>query len=319
MRARYVTFKQMMLLMILVLLYVVSVYQRRFFTIMQGTETTPTIETTNTNNALRLGHSKNNNTMEEKNDQADTSSIMRKESSSQNPPSYGIIRQYSYTNPWILQNGCSMTVAILDPALSSFVYAALESVAENVHPIQETCIIIQTSLCRIQKQYGLVEDSSTFDEAYKLLTESIYNASRPAFRRMIDMGNIRVTIFNHVKYQTTSCDDYRSVNAPFFNIDFWSDYYYVDPDGNKVTLTNNDTSTILTGTDMNPQIQVGGGATNQPIQLVGEFLANQDSDFIFLLQDGTYTKRKIWTHLYSRLFQLFSSKTLSLSCVTRIG
>jgi Protein of unknown function (DUF5672) len=196
------------------------------------------------------------------------------------------IRQYSYTNPWIVQNGCTITVAILDPSLGPSVYVTLESVAENVHPNKETCILIQTSLCRIQREYKLMEDSSSYDTAFNILTESIYNTSKPLLRQLIELGNVRVSIFNHIKYQTSSCSDFRSVNAPFFNIDFWSDYYYLDTEGNKVTFTNKNSNTditMTTGPEEYPQLTLDN--TNRSVAVIGEFLAEQDSDFLLVIQN----------------------------------
>jgi Protein of unknown function (DUF5672) len=192
-------------------------------------------------------------------------------SKTSNEPFLGM-QQYSYANPYIQRHGCVMTVLLLDPTLKPAVYFSLESVAANVHPINETCILIQTSLCRIQKMYGLEEDSSSYNTAYKILAESIYNASKPLFRRLIELGNVRVSIFNHSKYQTASCDDFRVVNTPFLHIDYWSNYYYLDSEGSKVELH---------GPDRNFKVE----ETNPTTRLSGEFVADQDSDFLLVIQD----------------------------------
>jgi Protein of unknown function (DUF5672) len=196
-----------------------------------------------------------------------------------------LIWQHTYSNPWIIENGCVMTVSLLDPSLGPPVFFTLESVAENVHPINQTCILIQTSICRIQKNYNLEEDLSSYNEAYMILTELIYNSSKPLLRSLIELGNVRVSIFNHTKYQTSNCQDFRSVNNPFFHIDYWSDYYYFDTQGNKIVLNSNNNSNTDIISAIGTDDQVSNSKTNLSFLLSGEFVPNQDSDFILVIQN----------------------------------
>ena len=84
------------------------------------------------------------------------------------PPDMWSIQRYAYSSPVIQNMGCVITVVLMEPKLDSAAFAFLESVAAFVHPQEQACILIQTSLCRFQTDSVVTEDM-----AYQLLIDSI--------------------------------------------------------------------------------------------------------------------------------------------------
>lgn len=183
------------------------------------------------------------------------------------------IKPFLYSNPKIGERGrCKISVVITDPDLECSVFNALESVAANVHPIHLTCIIIQTSLCRIEKAYNIIGNVTL---AYEILVDEIYDMSMPLLRSLIQLGNVRVTIVDHNKYQLNSCDDFRSVNGLFFNIDYWSDYQTITQTMLEYGASSfNDAFIDLTYSN-----------NYDKVELKGEFIAGTDSDQVLIIQN----------------------------------
>jgi hypothetical protein len=135
------------------------------------------------------------------------------------PPTEPLLQTHTYASPIIRKEGCIITVVLMEPTLNQGSFAALESVATNLHPLDRTCVLIQTSLCTLNHHSSLLESKTP----YQLLTDSITQAARPLFRKMIQAGNVRVTIMNQTRYNHPSCSKF-DANHAWMSYDYWGDY-----------------------------------------------------------------------------------------------
>jgi len=170
------------------------------------------------------------------------------------PNNHYTIKPYSYSSPIIQKQGCIITVILMEPNFNTAVFASLESVAAFVYPRERTCILIQTSICQYQ-----TNDTVTSERSYQYVIELIHKGAGPIFKDMIQMGNVRVTILDHVKYQLQQCDYFYSPSNPWLNYYYWNDYK----------------------TDKNIE---NGGNTDDRSRSTGEFVPGQDSDFVLTIQ-----------------------------------
>ncbi len=120
-----------------------------------------------------------------------------------------------YHNPTILRDGCAVTVLLVDPDLDDDVLWALESVADNIHPIERTCFLLQTSVCMLRKP------NVSHAELYSAKVDRFMRSVRPKFQTLIQQGNVRMTVLDHAKYGLRSCLNFYNPSFLFENHRYW--------------------------------------------------------------------------------------------------
>mmetsp|Transcript_28473 Transcript_28473/g.60327 ORF Transcript_28473/g.60327 Transcript_28473/m.60327 type:complete len:464 (-) Transcript_28473:59-1450(-) len=147
----------------------------------------------------------------------------------------------NYKSNHIKSNGCRLTVVINDPRVpvSGFnhpVWYTLESLAAYV---PYACLVINTASCSVIHQ----TKKNTSTTPSKLQKESavasfIYARSLPLFRRMMERGQVRISILNHEKYGV-SCGNFNP-NALLKNLNFWLDEFSEGLDSDVVLVAQDD-------------------------------------------------------------------------------
>jgi hypothetical protein len=149
----------------------------------------------------------------------------------------------TYTSPGVRNNGCRLTVVVVDPRpptsmFNHSIWYALESVATHV---PYACVVINTASCQVFNQsYDNVIESSTNQEEVNVVASVIYERALPLFRRMMEYGLVRINILNIKKYGLHHCDNFENGNSIFMNIHFWTDEFIEGLDGETVLIVQDD-------------------------------------------------------------------------------
>ena len=149
----------------------------------------------------------------------------------------------TYTSPGVRNNGCRLTVVVVDPRppTSTFdhsIWYALESVASYV---PYACVVINTASCQVFNQsYDNVIESSTNQEEVNVVASVIYERALPLFRRMMEYGLVRINILDIKKYGLDHCDNFRNGNSIFMNIHFWTDEFVEGLDSEMILTVQDD-------------------------------------------------------------------------------
>jgi hypothetical protein len=169
--------------------------------------------------------------------------------------------QRHYQNPVILQQGCAVTVLLLDPYIDDDELWALESAANFIHPQDRTCFLLKTSICsqvllpiqqgveQQQQQPSTLQSDSNMDNninnnnnhhgrhPYRIKADTILQNSKPYFRSMIEKGNVRMTELNHTRYKLKSCTNYWTPSRVWQNYHFWASASEFLPQDSDLVLT----------------------------------------------------------------------------------
>lgn len=126
----------------------------------------------------------------------------------------------------ILQNGCNITVQVMDPRISSShrgapIFFTFESIGLF---IPDACVVISTSKCKVHLQ-NKNNTQMTIDDA---VYQHIYNSSLPLFQGMIKRGQVRVKFLDHTLYNLKSCDNFYNPSAAMMNINYWGEDQFID-------------------------------------------------------------------------------------------
>lgn len=139
-----------------------------------------------------------------------------------------------YTNPDILRHNCSVTFLLMDPNLGKAekddsLWYTLESVATNIHPSVQstTCFLIQTSHCQ-------------FGHNVEVVYSNMAKNARPAFKQMIDNGNVRVTILDSRKYNLRGCSNFYNPSKAWMNYYYWGSDEFIEEDSDLVISIQSD-------------------------------------------------------------------------------
>lgn len=150
----------------------------------------------------------------------------------------------NYTSSDVLNNGCRLTVVIVDPrppasAYNHPIWYALESVASYV---PYACVVIQTAACQVVYQnYNDVTNLPTKQQQVAVVAKVIYEHALPLFRRMMESGQVRVNILNLEKYGLYhNCAHFGQGNSIFKSIHFWIDEFIEGVDSNMVLTVQDD-------------------------------------------------------------------------------
>lgn len=140
--------------------------------------------------------------------------------------------------PNIIQNGCNITVQIMDPRISTShrgapVFFTLESVGAF---IPDACVVITTSKCKIHL-HNKDKTQMTVDDA---LYHHIYNSSLPLFQAMIKRGQVRVKILDHTMYNLKRCDNFYNPSAALMNVNYWTGVFIDGVDSDMVLIMQDD-------------------------------------------------------------------------------
>jgi len=153
------------------------------------------------------------------------------------------IRNFSsfdvYTSPQILKNGCALTVVITDPRIplaniTESLWFTLESIA--TYSNTSWCVVLQTSACKLMNNTQNLKNILPIAVA----SEAIYSKAMPAFRRMMEAGQVRITILNHTKYGLKSCSDFYNPSSAFMNINYWQDEFIQHVDSDMILIMQDD-------------------------------------------------------------------------------
>jgi hypothetical protein len=149
-----------------------------------------------------------------------------------------------YTLSQILRNGCSLTTLVMDPRIpmanfTDRIWFTLESIATYAN---YSCVVLQTSSCQLLK--GIPTDIQQQknhmwnQEAY--VAQAIYNRAMPQFRRMMERGQVRITVLNHSKYGLTSCSDFFNPSRALMNVHYWQDEFLDGVDSDMILVMQDD-------------------------------------------------------------------------------
>ena len=114
------------------------------------------------------------------------------------------------------------------------IWFTLESIATYA---PYTCLVLQTSSCNIMETVS-TENPPTFTQTQQVETvaQVIYNRSLPLFRRMMEQGQVRITILNHSKYKLKSCSDFFNPSSALMNIHYWQDEFIDNVDSHMILV-----------------------------------------------------------------------------------
>lgn len=151
------------------------------------------------------------------------------------PSNFTITQRYQ--NPNILKQSCSVTVLLVDPDLGEDVHWALESVVANIHPLDNTCFLLQTSICMLQKRQ---HTNATDVELYRIKADRVIHMAQPGFRNMIQRGNVRMTILDSQRYDLRSCLNFFNPSFLFENYQYWGPDEFDVQDSDLVLMVQGD-------------------------------------------------------------------------------
>ena len=139
-----------------------------------------------------------------------------------------------YQNPTILRDGCAITVLLVDPDLNEDVHWALESVADNIHPLERTCFLLQTSVCMLRKA------NATYSHLYEAKVEQFMSRVKPKFLNLIQRGNVRMTVLDKTKYDLKSCLNFYNPSFLFENYQYWGPDEFDPSDSDQILMMQGD-------------------------------------------------------------------------------
>lgn len=139
-----------------------------------------------------------------------------------------------YQNPKILRGGCAVTVLLVDPDLDEDAHWALESVADNIHPLDRTCFLLQTSVCMLKKP------NATQEQLYEAKVEQFMRRVKPKFLNLIERGNVRMTVLDTAKYDLRSCLNFYNPSFLFENYLYWGSDEFDPSDSDQVLMVQAD-------------------------------------------------------------------------------
>lgn len=142
-----------------------------------------------------------------------------------------------YTSPAIEQLGCAITVVLMEPSITPRTHIALESVAANIRPRNRACFLIQTSVCRMGNDSAA--NMTNFDKHVELMRQ-IQSLALPHFHRMLQDGQVRVTILDSAKYKFRVCDNFYSPARAWLDYRYWGPDEFNDADTDQVLMIQSD-------------------------------------------------------------------------------
>jgi len=118
-----------------------------------------------------------------------------------------------------LDQGCDVTIVLMDPnvplrEVGHKIWFMLESVAEHVEYTEDReedskedgsrkktrrnkeCMVIQTASCKVTNRQTTHD---TYQSDVRTIGNILYDRSLPLFQRMIERGQVRISILNHTK------------------------------------------------------------------------------------------------------------------------
>jgi len=152
-----------------------------------------------------------------------------------------------YTNPYIVENNCSITIVMIEPHIEEVSLWALESAADYVYPKESTCFLLQTSICAQKKVIEIEEknrdgesEELSDEEAFEIVASSITSNAKPNFLKAINEGRVRMTVVDTEKYALTSCNNFKSVNRVWLNFDYWGETEFIEQDSDLILAMQKD-------------------------------------------------------------------------------
>ena len=142
-----------------------------------------------------------------------------------------------YTSLAIQKFGCAITVVLMEPSITPRTHIALESVAANIRPRTRTCFLIQTSVCRMRDNLPM---ALTNDYAHSEIMKQISSSALPHFYRMVQNGQVRVTILDSTKYKFKACDNFYSPARAWLDYRYWGPDEFADADNDQVLMIQSD-------------------------------------------------------------------------------
>lgn len=161
---------------------------------------------------------------------------MAKNAAEKSALSTGVVGE-DYTSPAIEQLGCAITVVLMEPSITPRTHIALESVAANIRPRNRACFLIQTSVCRMQ---NISAENMTNVDARVELMRQIQSLALPHFRRMLQNGQVRMTILDSAKYKFKACDNFYSPARAWLDYRYWGTDEFNDADTDQVLVIQSD-------------------------------------------------------------------------------
>jgi hypothetical protein len=147
----------------------------------------------------------------------------------------------NYTSPDVGTNSrCRLTVTLVEPRLppngyNHPVWFTLESVASYV---PYACVVIHTASCQIFKQTSnmpLVERLHLIE----VTARAIYERSLPLFRRMMERGQVRISILEKGRYNIENCGTW-DISTIAMNIHFWREEFLDGIDSDTLLFVQDD-------------------------------------------------------------------------------
>eukprot|EP00590_Aulacoseira_subarctica_P008175 CAMPEP_0172435820 /NCGR_PEP_ID=MMETSP1064-20121228/71396_1 /TAXON_ID=202472 /ORGANISM="Aulacoseira subarctica , Strain CCAP 1002/5" /LENGTH=579 /DNA_ID=CAMNT_0013184183 /DNA_START=139 /DNA_END=1875 /DNA_ORIENTATION=- len=144
----------------------------------------------------------------------------------------------TYSNDEVIHKGCTLSTVLMDPRMTQVdsqhpMWYTLESVATYA---PYSCVILQTASCM------LLEAGSSFTnetEEIGAVAQVIYAKSLPMFRRMMERGQVRISILNPAKYHFGRCDNFNPSFA-MVNLHYWRDEFIENVDSDNVLVIQDD-------------------------------------------------------------------------------
>lgn len=148
----------------------------------------------------------------------------------------------NYTSDTVATYGCNLTVALIDPRVPANpynhrVWFMLESIASFA---PYACIVIHTSACQIIPHTDNMPLTPTKLQQTQSTARAIYHRSLPNHRRMMERGQVRVSILETGNYNIESCDNW-DANSLYTNVNFWKNEFLDGIDSDMILIVQDDT------------------------------------------------------------------------------
>jgi len=166
----------------------------------------------------------------------------------------------NYASPDILDQGCDVTIVLMDPnvplrEVGHKIWFMLESVAEHVEYTEDReedskedgsrkntrrnkeCMVIQTASCKVTNRQTTHD---TYQSDVRTIGNILYDRSLPLFQRMIERGQVRISILNHTKYNFKSCSNFFNPSSALMNINYWKDEFISEFDSDLILTVQDD-------------------------------------------------------------------------------
>jgi hypothetical protein len=119
--------------------------------------------------------------------------------------------------------------------ISEPLWFTLESIATYAN---YSCVVLQTSSCQLLKNTAIHEKPLNHPTAH--VAQAIYNKAMPQFRRMMERGQVRISILNHSKYGLKSCSDFFNPSSALMNVHYWQDEFLDGVDSDMILVMQDD-------------------------------------------------------------------------------